>query len=379
GPHVDGLVRLRGLPPAGTLAVVVEPLGDDYEITRQRNLDLGALGSMPIEITLHHRAPVTIHVEDEDGAPVASSHVRIVQCRDGEALAPDTLVIDRSTTVYNMHPRRKAGWPVAFAVDEGETDTNGDVTLRCVPNAPSVGILVTGSAHATRIVSDARLDPADPTVVTVGRASGVRGRLEPAGALARFSPNPEAPDKNRVSIAVRRPGEPITPRPGSRGKGYAIAADGSFTIPDLEPGRWEVVLYWMRATSARSSTGTVLEPPLGSVEVQSGETTSVSYDLTRFLPAIVRGVASLDGVPVTDALVTLEGERRSDDGTPQPERDLGGIRSNADGKFAIGGLLPGHYVVRAHTIDEAGNERTLWSEAFDVARGAEIDRVFHMR
>lgn len=378
GTHADGRTELSGLPATGRLSLIVAPDGDEYEMSPQVSVDLSRPQREPLVVRLLPRRPVSVRVGAPGGAPVFGSTVRLVQLDDGDAMTDGSLARAREEAWHVSPGVWQRRWPTTFVVDETTTDAKGLAHLRCALPASNLGILVTGASHRPFRANAVVLGDS-PFEVIVEPGAGVRGRLLPADLRARCSRSPATPDANCLRLAVRRPGQPIAVPPGTRDEGYPIAADGSFAIGSLEPGRWELVLYWQRPMAASSTRGSVLEPPVASVDLDAGAARDLGdLDASQLAPATIVGRAFHRGAPIADGLVTLT--LKGDDVAGSPtEADLGGVRTDREGRFALGGLLAGTYTIHIAHVAADGPELTLRSEDVVVRRGVQIERVFDLQ
>ncbi len=379
GPHADGRTDLAGLPATGRLSLIVAPDGDEYEMSPQLSFDLPRPPGEPLVVRLPPRRPVSVRVVATNGARVRGSIVRLVQMNHGEEMAENVFARSRDDAWDAMQLRSSKRWPTAFVVDTATTNADGEAQLRCALPATDLGILVTGASHRPFRASAIAFSDA-PFEVVVEHGAGLRGRLRPSDLIARFSRSPAVPHATCVRLAVRRPGQPITRSPGARDTGYPIAADGRFAITGLDPGRWELVLQWDRPLQASTSTELLIETPVAAVDLEAGATRELGdLDVSQLAPATIQGVAFHRGTPVADGLVTLTLRRVDASGGEETESNLGGVRTDRDGHFSLGGLLAGTYTIHVEQIAADGTKLVVRSEDVVVGRGVSIERGFDLR
>lgn len=375
GPHIEGRTLLEGLPQTGNVAVIIAPGTEDYEFSEQLVIDLARAGNAPVEIALRRREPARVRVVGRDGEPVAGSKVELVQIHDGADLAADELVLPRSTLLFNLGPGRRTTWPTAFSIDEATSDADGLVEVRCARTTHPIAVVVTGDGHATTRVSGVEFAGDEPVEIVVEAGASIAGVLKPDGVCARFARVPGEWSEGRLQIAVRRPGGEIVPRPGGRNRGYSVRRDQSFEIHGLASGRWELLLYWMRPLTATSARSHTFEEPLAIVDLDASRVEPVEIDIEPIAAATIDGVVMFRGVPLSGAVITFA---RMDDRNQVIDEDLGGCRTDASGRFAIGGLLRGRYTLFAEWTDASGRDCRAQSESVVIRAGARLERAFHL-
>jgi hypothetical protein len=168
-----------------------------------------------------------------------------------------------------------------------------------------------------------------------------------APVFAQDNPAQDKPARLDGTITDSQTGAPVVrahvslqgnaPDRTSRRYGATSGADGKFTFPDVEPGR-----YTLQATR----TGFV-EGMLPKIELKAGDSRS-SADM-RLIPtgAIVGRVIAPNGEPLLGAAVEVRNAA-----------DLVAFRTTDEqGEFRLGGLRPGRYFVRAQWSEPRANGR----------------------
>jgi protocatechuate 3,4-dioxygenase beta subunit len=166
---------------------------------------------------------------------------------------------------------------------------------------------------------------------------------------------------NTAGVSLRRAVIQLTqlrPGPGSPPDAPAVNAatetdsQGNFTFDDVAPGRYSLAVQrpgYLNAwyTNARGRTLTV----------QPGQMVNdISIKMTP--QGIVAGrVVDEDNEPLTGATVNIR-PYFSKDQTVFPANPVGEGKTDADGAFAIGGLLPGKYVVSVNAPPDAAPQVT---------------------
>ena len=377
GIHADGRTELAGLPETGRLSLIVAPAGEGYEMSPQLNSDLPRPWNEPIVVRLLPRRPVTVHVITRDGSPVRGSQVTLAKLRDGEEMTDAALAVSRETAWQRLYPSTEGNGSGGFVIDSASTDDGGLARLRCAYPDGNLGIAVTGAGCRPYLASDVAFGAA-PLQIVVEPGAAIRGRAVPVRMLPRFSRRATAPPADCLRVTLRRDKEADSFAPGNRAKGCPIGADGSFAFDSLEPGHWELVLEWNRPMQASGSQVLILEPPLAVFDLEAGADRDLGeLDAEQFVPATIEGRVFHRGVPVADGLVTLTLHGPDASKREAIEADLGGVRTDADGRFELGGLLAGTYTVHVAQVAADGSELRLSSEDVIVARSARIERTFN--
>jgi len=246
--------------------------------------DLAAGETRAATIALDATAFVTGRVLRPDGAPAAGAEVLLVapaEVADSSA----SPILRPSTAVLDPERFRKQ-------VTAGPTGADGSYRFD-LPASGSYAVvaIAEGGAKSSTAVfaaSAGQGQVCDDLVLAVG--AHVRGRiLGPEGA--RYT-----------GLRIQLMPEPFRPQEMSAGgwrPSYTdLAADGTFELGPLPPGRMKVLLQLPAVPTALgrmtiSSSGRAL----GVLDLVPGATVEVAYDLLADFPGIVRVRAEVNGLP----------------------------------------------------------------------------------
>lgn len=122
----------------------------------------------------------------------------------------------------------------------GMTDTRGSYTIEWVPEG-SYSVTVSASGFVKNGATSVMVERGGTRIhdVTLLRGASLSGRIDAGG--------PIDPDFS-VIVSLRRPSKPDENLPG-------IGIDrktGSFSLPDLEPGRYELSVWWVKNATPRT-------------------------------------------------------------------------------------------------------------------------------
>lgn len=264
------------------------------------------------------------------GRPVAGAEVRL------EAVATDP---EGARMRYFPSPAR--------------TDARGEFRIR---------MDVLGAFRARAFHPEGGLGRGGEWTVVPGRdlAGLVLELTEPPGAIA-----------GRVVLPAGRAPEEVALRIGERTR--TLGAEGSFTLPGLEPGRHVLRAVQGNPGAARDAWAWASDAPLAwlahdtalAVEVRPGETSAVLLDLVA--PPPVRLVGRIElGTEVSDATgfgnFEPQGVRFTD---AAGKRDEGRARLRSGGTFAAGFADPGARRLRVELLLEPS--LASWSVSDELA------------
>jgi len=275
----------------GTHHVMVEPIGDELSIGIVP-IVVDAAGSPPVVVRLAANVPRTVRVQLADGTPVVGAKVQLVDPL-GEPLTAELTVCAIARWGYTSAKK-------ALELAVATTDARGEVTLRAPADRP-LGLNLPGPMHAPLLLPVV-FSATGPFVVTVSRGSCLKGTIGPTAAIAeirRLAGITESTDPKRAiwpSIYLVRSAPDRVRFPGLRDK-KTMQPDGTFEIPGVPPGHWDVVVQCFRQNE-NGGGGTYLEEVRAVVDLVDGQTTTVALDLSSMLPGELEGLVLHNGAPL---------------------------------------------------------------------------------
>ncbi len=338
------------------------------------------LGRTGIPITLHKKRKVQVAVKDSEGHAISGASVQLVQLLRNQELADDSLVLGRSQVHWNLRTKSK-DWPHAFELAQANSNVKGQATLSCIDANRRIGLIVKAKGFTQSMTTAIQLPaPGTSIEVKLERSASITGTVDFGNQQDRFlrEPNTEpSSTTQKLQVAVRHPGGKIKSRDGGRSEGYDIQPDGSFTIDNLGPGRWELLLHWWRPINARSSRGTLAEPPLATVDLARGQKLKLDLDATAALPATITGTVTREGKVLPDTLVSLTRRFHTEKGVLETETGLARVTTDRHGRFETAGLLGGDYLIRVISTNSSGNpEASRTSNWISLRPGGSFDQTF---
>ena len=366
--HAEGRLRFDDLPP-GPYRVTVVP-GEPFPAAEELPIELAEGQQATLRVMLQHRAPLQVEVVDRAGTPMPGVTVQL-----GRVLPEDQLdQADLKTTrVPVSRISNVAGERIdILMLDVVTTDDAGRAVLHAVPDTPALVVVAEGARYLPSLTKRVSLPAAGGSLrIQVDAAATLAGTVRPLALLQKFGPSTEELAKAAEDAKVSLPNEKrfagrygeLQLRPAGSNRPQArtkLAADGSFRLTSLPPGRCEVWLQF-RVDSSMASIG-----PLASVELRGGDEASLDLDASAFLPGRVHARFFVDGAPWTGEAGLA---RRSADSLDVNLHIQCDDRGNALSPL----LLPGTYVP---FVGKKSGWRTLFAfadEEITVAPGAEVE------
>ncbi|HYG65147.1 MAG TPA: carboxypeptidase-like regulatory domain-containing protein [Thermoanaerobaculia bacterium] len=376
----QGRFRADGVEP-GTLNLEVK--APEYKTRRLRGLVIPEESDVEnLEIVLERGATVTGRVLDARGEPVAGADVsatpmeagrgigredhsassetdgegryrlggldpgshRITANRYAEGQHTETEILVRpGENVVNLAFRRITEVSGRVVDESGEPISNASVSLGGAHDAKGVRSGPGGLFHFPAVEDgDYQLSgggsgfigPVEPVAVEVdGRpVRDLELRLRRGGTLLTGRLLGLAPGElERVTVAAQAEGTPW-PRPGT------VSRDGTYRLPDLEPGTWEVTAALSSGRRARAS-----------IRLEPGQERAV-LDLEITSGLALAGRVLADGAPLPGVRILLSRQRGRGAETTTVH----------DGRFRLEGLEPGAYVLLAtHSATGLGTAQAV--------------------
>jgi hypothetical protein len=312
----------------------------------------------PIRVELDRLEPRAVLVSFSDGAPAAGSLVELIR-KGSEALDERSIVVDprRGGMAFGSTPGFRAHEVLADAT----TDENGSARIPVKPGSTPLGVRVTGRSHVP-LIAEVAFPPGNEPLRLVVRAGGkLVGKLRVEG----YAPG-------QVWLQVEPAASGGSFRPDLQ---FALAADGAFESPSLEPGEYQLVAaldHHFRREQSSSGTRLRFQPSLTSVVIEGDETHRLELDGTRLAAATVDGQVLLGGAPFTEGRVYLR--------WLEQDAWFGQYVPDGAGRFTAERLPPGRYVGGAIVGDYKASEGDPIEsdEAFELAPGQRLARAFHL-
>ncbi|HLQ38543.1 MAG TPA: hypothetical protein VK348_12120 [Planctomycetota bacterium] len=371
--HPGGVLRFDNLPPA------------PYRVSVQPKAPLCERAFIPIAVSEGRSTALQVALE-----PPAPLQVTVVDSSTQQPL-PDVTVhlgrvipeqhLDRvSLRTYRVPLTGSGGIPQygntteVVTLDEATTRADGLVTLHAAPETPALVVIADGDRCVTTMLKDVRLPRAGNSLrIAVATAAILHGRLQPLQFLQHFGPSAqqvaEAARKAAVSLTVasdiadRYPELRLHSDAGVR-MGTKVAADGTFTIAAIPPGRYEVFVAPSTQLAVDFSSNTDLGP-LATVDMIGGEDQAIELTLDQYMPGIVRGRFLVDGVPWQGEVgfARLAGSHMQ----------RYSLLADTNGTATSYWLLPGTYLAFAAVRQGYKTEYVLGPEPFVLTPNGEVD------
>ncbi|MFV8749575.1 carboxypeptidase regulatory-like domain-containing protein [Nannocystaceae bacterium ST9] len=324
----DGQVRLRSADGSDLKMIAT----DDEGWLRVRGLPPG---QYDVEV----RCEGFIADEYPDLAVVESIRGLIWEVREGQTIRGEIVGAERRFEGLHVSAQR---------VVEGE-DARTQAGVASATVEPDGSFVITGLLPGRHELRAAGQLPTHKTPVSVELASGVdvegvRIELPATGTLIGRVVDSRGEARADVEITVGPPGQ--------RAESYTITDDaGNFRIESVRAGSLSVSAI-EGGRSLRAPGASDDDPSGVQVEVGEGETVEVELRIESREGEIRGRVLDEDGAPVDDAFIQVSRLSESAVASAGQSRTMArgpgpAILSDVDGRFTVGELAPGDYVVRA--------------------------------
>jgi hypothetical protein len=365
GRHQDGILELR-CPSLERQLLIVEPEGKEWSPSVGVDFEMTGSGAPRQEITVWRNVTKTVRVRNQSGAPIAKSKLQLLRLRSDEPIDEETRAFD-TRGLYEVNGG-------ALLIAAGETRVEGTVELSGPPRETLVLRALGPHVPLVRKI-DFGAAP-NPIELVVGAGATFAGSVRPPELIAQLGTEP-TPRRGKglergsfSGVFLRR--KDRTPRDFPIGDAAApIGADGTFRIEGAPAGTWEVHL---RYADPMGSTWHIGSHCLGTVELADGQERRESYELSHLLRAGIEGTVTLDGQPLEEGSVTLEGETVGPDGEPRKMRAQG-AKVESGGKFRLS-FWPAEYRLVVW-LGKGG--RLHGDELFRVGPGEILTKRFDLR
>lgn len=268
-------------------------------------------------------------------------------------LVPAALRVDPPASAAERFDR----W---VAIDSATTDAAGSAVVLGHPTARYV---LRVDAPGRRVFfAECRIGTGlEPLVIELGASASVRGTLRPAPVVQQL--RGLAADGSMV-VEVQRDGTEGPPCAAAR-----VEVDGSFSIPGVEPGDWQLRLHWVDRVDR--GWGVWSEPLAVLTGLRDGETRDVLVDVAGLARTSLTGIVTVNGKTHVGA-IKIKVERRGADGQVHAM----GFQARTDARGRFRRAVPrGRCRVLAMVGETVGCLAWVPSDFVDAAAGrsAEID------
>ena len=311
-------------------------------------------GPMPLHVSLQKAVPLVVELVRADGSPVAGSRVQLVEPEEGVRF---TLSSRAHDVVRTSASPDRAGPRI---LSESVSDASGRVTLGGPVEQSGLALRALGPGHPAAIRENVELrQDDDPLRWELPQGATLTGRVIPQQALAL--------DLMLRLHEVAREGSVLPSETG----GFTLRPNGSFHIPDLPAGEWQIKLsrrkYHDLGGGRRMAMLSEVSHYSSVVELRAGQTTEKMLEVLEIAPGTLLG--RLVGVPLTAGTTVKlfhEGNR------------IGIHPVDDDGHFRAGPLPPGSYsLLVCIPADKPGNDHLLpYPGSFPVGPGEHLTHTF---
>ncbi|HLQ39034.1 MAG TPA: sigma factor-like helix-turn-helix DNA-binding protein, partial [Planctomycetota bacterium] len=334
GRHDDGVSRLPDLP-ARTESILVEP--DRWNLwTALVPLSRHA-GNQRLEVRLPAAAERLLRVQRSDGEPAAGIAV--------EQIDPGKAELTLAATAWPMETWR-GDWPALLLLRRSNTDARGELRLRG-PSDRAIALRLPGPGHAPLLVTDVAVSVAEPLVITLSRGARLEGRLGPlavarelrvaCGLPAEGPAPPHGVPNCQAGLRLRRgDGDKAVFVPPGAEQPTMVDGDGSFVFDGVPPGTWQVTLVrWEADQICYGGFAAQFIEPVATVDLRSGETTTVTIDLPDWLLADLDGQVMTNDLPMANQRIGLSIKGGADGLGPAHLNMQHTLRTDAEGRFHV--------------------------------------------
>ena len=300
-PHAGGRATVDGVR-TGEHLVIVEPKGDTFA-TGMVTATMTERGAVPVVVRLAANTPRVVRVRFADDAPVAGAAVQLVDPL-GETLS-------LRSRIYALSEWGHTNAKKALVLDTGTTDASGEVTLHAPADRP-LALYLPGPLHAPLAIASVVFPATGAYVVTVDRGAVLHATVGPASVMAEIEQL--AGESLAAFDAFHLPSLYLTAGAGGDAQRFpdlrercTMAADGTFTLRGIPPGRWDVnVSCFCREKG--SGGGNSLVVSVGAVELAAGQQLELPIDLGVLRSSQVSALVLHNGEPLANTEVSLRGE-----------------------------------------------------------------------
>ncbi|HEX3086327.1 MAG TPA: carboxypeptidase regulatory-like domain-containing protein [Pyrinomonadaceae bacterium] len=306
------------------------PLGYGYFVASKTVMLAAGEDVTEIDLKLARGGVITGRVTDAEDKPVVEEPISLTQVTEpgqnaqrlpsqGQLYRTDDRGVYR---IYGLPPGRYRV-SVGQNASSGIASVSGFYLLTYHPDATDVA-----RATVIDLAAGAEAANVDIKVGRRGETHALTGRVVDA--------------ENGLPISGVRVGVEVV-REGSMGYASSIStttADGSFTIPGVTGGRYNVYLASENGGSDFYSDPvpvSVTDQDVGGIEVKALRGTSISGSIVPESMELKELLRQLPGLRVSANISPVDGRM-----TPTTIRSFGSAPVAADGSFTITGLRPGH-------------------------------------
>ncbi len=337
GHHERGITLLDKLPYARG-GVIVRPAREDLMPSDPVVVEPSERQCLVVRV--HRAVELRVVLAGTDGAPLASGRVELLRpwvrrCdQEPPVISLDSAVAGTDMTLHGGLD------PDAWLLAAATSDESGMGVLRCSPLDAALVLRARAPGYVAAIRKDIKVDTGleqvRMTLERVATLAGVVHGRERLLALHGTTPI------ERPSIELHD-ADDATTRRGADELKSVIADDGTFVIPNVPPGSWQV---WLRGYRVRDAVSEVYGPngPIGHVQLTAGQHGRLALEVPDVAPGALTGILRMGDKPGADVLLRLAAGYRDEHGnvvqTDAEHRQSG---TTADGGFTFTNLAPGVY------------------------------------